>query len=118
MRTEVSCGLEVSVYDMGGNELYVTRSGAGEIYAAAATQHLITGYGVELIVNFGICGGLTPEMSLCRICVVGSVVHYDFDTSPVTAARSADILITRMCLFPPTESFCGSRQLFVPSLQR
>lgn len=83
VRTEVSCGLEVSIYDMGGDELYVTQSGAGEIYAAAATQHLITGYGVELIVNFGICGGLTPEMSLCRICVVGSVVHYDFDTSPV-----------------------------------
>ncbi len=83
LRQEDCCGLTVRIYAMGGHELYVIKSGVGEIYAAGATQLLISKYSVQLIVNFGICGGLTPDMGLKRAAVVESVVHYDFDTSAV-----------------------------------
>lgn len=83
VRTEVVTGLEVSVYDISGNELYVVVSGCGEIYAAAAAQMLLTKYGVEMIMNFGVCGGLTPDMGICSAVVVEKVVHYDFDVSQV-----------------------------------
>ena len=43
----------------------------------------ITKYEVELIVNFGVCGGLVPEMALNSTVVVDRVVHYDIDTSTV-----------------------------------
>ncbi len=76
-------GFDVSEYSVRKNELYVVRSGVGEIYAASAAQMLITKYSVDLIVNFGICGGLTDDMSLKRAVVVEKVVHYDFDTSPI-----------------------------------
>ena len=59
-------GFEMHQYDMGAYELYVLRSGA---------------YEVEMIVNFGVVGGLTAEMGQTKTCVVERVVHYDFDTS-------------------------------------
>lgn len=62
-------------------ELYVIQSGAGEIAAAATTQLLISEFDVEMILNYGVVGGLTEEISKSRICVVKDVVHYDFDTS-------------------------------------
>ena len=78
---ETRCGFAVHSYNMGVYTLYVMNSGAGELSAAAATQLLIDRYGVELIVNFGVVGGLTEEMAQTKTCVVERVVHYDFDTS-------------------------------------
>ena len=83
VKTQRQAGFTVYTYDFGGAELLVIHAGCGEIAAAAATQLLISLYGVELVVNFGVVGGLTKEMGLLRCCVVEQVVHYDMDTSPV-----------------------------------
>ena len=64
-------------------DMLVVRSGAGQIAAAATTQFLISRLNCSLILNFGIVGGLTKEMSEITTCVVDKVVHYDFDTSAV-----------------------------------
>ena len=80
-RVEKRHGFEMHLYDMGEYEVYVLRSGAGEIAAAAAAELLIDRYEVELIVNFGVVGGLTAEMAQTKTCVVEKVVHYDFDTT-------------------------------------
>ena len=74
-------GFEVHRYENEDYTLNIVNSGAGEIAAAAATELLIAAYGCELIVNFGVVGGLTEEMALARTVVVESIVHYDFDTS-------------------------------------
>lgn len=83
INTSSENGFTIRQYELDGSSIYVAQSGAGEIYAAAAVQYLITKYSVDLIVNFGICGGLIPDMSLCRACVVEKVVHYDRDTSSI-----------------------------------
>ena len=83
IKSEICSGLETVIYRVGEHELYLVNSGAGEIYAAGAAQMLITRFGVEMIVNYGIVGGLTEEMSLLRTVAVDKVVHYDFDTSPI-----------------------------------
>ena len=67
-------------YENDGYTLFVLNSGAGQI---AAVQFLISEFKVELIVNFGVVGGLTPAMSQTSSCVVERVVHYEFDTSPL-----------------------------------
>lgn len=64
-------------------ELYVVLSGAGQIAAASAVQMLISICDVEMVLNFGVVGGLTEDISKHRVCVVTNVVHYDFDTSVV-----------------------------------
>ncbi len=81
--TERRGGFDVYLYNNEAYTLYVIHSGVGELAAAAATELLIDRYGVEMIVNFGVVGGLTEEMTLTKTCVVTRVVHYDFDLSGI-----------------------------------
>lgn len=76
-------GYKTFIYQRDNYTLYMLSSGAGEIFASSATQYLITKFGVDIIVNFGIVGGLTHQMSNKKLCIVENVVHYDFDTSKV-----------------------------------
>jgi len=78
---EQGTGLKVYSLDLGDKKLYITQSGAGEIKAAAATQKLISEFGVDMIVNYGVVGALVDELKVTHTCVVDRVVHYDFDTS-------------------------------------
>ena len=77
------CGYRVLEYKTPQYELIILNCGAGEISAASGTQYLISEYRVDMIVNFGVVGGLTEEMSKTKVSIVEKVVHYDFDTSAV-----------------------------------
>lgn len=91
--TDVSeAGYSIKRLDDETHTMYILNSGAGEIAAAAGTQFLITKYGAEFIINFGVVGGLTEEMSLAKTCVVESVVHYDYDTSSIDNCERARYL--------------------------
>lgn len=74
-------GYRVKKYRTERYNLFVLDCGAGEIAAAAGTQFLISQFAVDLVVNFGVVGGLTEEMHLAKTCIIERVVHYDFDTS-------------------------------------
>ncbi len=74
-------GYSLLKYSAPGYTLLVLHCGVGEIAAAAGTQLLISRFDVDVVVNFGVVGGLTPEMGKTRVCAVEKVVHYDFDTS-------------------------------------
>ena len=76
-------GYKVLEYQTNNYHLVILNCGAGEIAAASGTQFLISEYGVDLVVNFGVVGGLTGAMSTTKVCIVDKVVHYDFDTSAV-----------------------------------
>ena len=115
---ETRHGFEVHTYDMDGYTLHVMHSGAGEIAAAAAAALLIDRYEVELLVNFGVVGGLTAEMAQTKTCVVERVVHYDFDTSaydgtlPGQYAEYPDIYI------PATPALVERAVQIAPELRR
>lgn len=83
LKEETAGGFPVYTYTFADKTLYVLHSGIGEIAAASATQVLISEYKVECILNFGVVGGLTEEMSSTPLCVVEKVVHYPFDTSEI-----------------------------------
>lgn len=74
-------GYTIHTYRGDSFDMFVADSGAGEISAAAATQLLIDKFDVDMIVNFGAVGALTDTMKTCELCVVKSVIHYDFDTT-------------------------------------
>jgi len=80
-RIEAIRGYTVREYSGEKFDLLVVDSGAGEIAAATATQLLIDRYDVDLILNFGAVGALTEAMRTSELCVIKSVVHYDFDTT-------------------------------------
>jgi len=62
-------------------ELYVVKTGMGEIAASAGVQFLASACQVSMIVNFGVVGGLTKEMCQQKVCLVDRVVHYKYDCS-------------------------------------
>lgn len=73
----------VTEFSAANKRIIAVNSGVGEIRAAAATQYLITAYSPDVIINFGVCGSLLPDLGLKTVVLVGGVVHYDFDTSAV-----------------------------------
>lgn len=76
-----TAGFDVYNMSKNGAEIFAIHSGAGQIYAAAATELLISEYKVDYIINYGVVGAMTEESSVLSACVVESVVHYNFDTS-------------------------------------
>lgn len=74
-------GYTVRTYRGSSFDMFVVDSGAGEISAATSTQLLIDRFGVDMILNFGAVGALTEEMKTSELCVVKSVIHYDFATT-------------------------------------
>lgn len=76
-------GFEVSIYKKDNYSLYVIPSGEGEVAAAICTQYLIDKFGVEMILNYGVVGGLSDKLGHALTCVVKEVVDYRFDTSAI-----------------------------------
>ena len=56
------------------HEVYVAKSGIGEIAASSLTQYLITKYDVKLILNYGVVGALKPNLKINDCAVLKSVV--------------------------------------------
>ena len=115
---ETRHGFEVRTYEMEGYTLYVMHSGAGEIAAAAAAQLLIDRYEVELLVNFGVVGGLTAEMAQTKTCVVEKVVHYDFDTSAYDGTLPGQYAEYPDVYLPATASLVERAVRIAPELKR
>lgn len=65
------------------NEVFAIKSGWGLIDAAMATQYLITKYGVETILNFGVTGALDPSLKVSDLFYVSKCLNFDFDTSVI-----------------------------------
>lgn len=111
-------GYDVRSFTVGENEIIVVKSNAGEISAASATQLLITHFGVEIIANFGVVGGLVPEMSLCSTAVVEKVVHYDFDTSEIDNCEVGRYMEYPTVYLPCTDWLCEMALKAEPSLKK
>ena len=83
IKEEKSGAFSVIKFTLGKNDVICVKSGVGEIFAAAATQYLITAYNPDIIINFGVCGSLTKLLGLEKVALIKGVVHYAFDTSAV-----------------------------------
>lgn len=73
--------IKVTQFQYKDCEIYMADSGVGEISAALSTQMLILKFGVEVILNFGVVGGLSKELNYGGVAYVGEIVHYDFTAS-------------------------------------
>lgn len=77
------CGFPVKEYSVYGVKVCVIKSGVGEIHAAAATAILISVFSCEIILNFGVVGALSKDLSVLDTVFLKGVVHYDFDLSAI-----------------------------------
>lgn len=111
-------GFKVLSYQMDTYRMYVVNSGIGEIAAAAATQLLIDRFGVELVVNFGVVGGLTEEMCRTKTCIVEKVVHYDFDCSGIDPVAPGQYPGYADAFLPATAELVERATALQPDLKR
>ena len=85
------CGYKVYYTKKEKHEIYIIRMGMGEIAASAGVQYAITKYGVDLIVNFGVVGGLSNKIIKQRVCVIDRVVHYKYDCSEFMPLKKGQV---------------------------
>ena len=117
---------QISSFKYLDKEIIIIESGVGEIYAAGATQLLISKYEVECVINFGVCGLLNDKIELLESVLVDGIVHYDFDLSkidnlPVGQYPNMDRVIPCKnslmdvveCIKPIQKVICASADKFV-----
>ena len=98
------------------HDVYVAKSGIGEINAASLTQFLITKYNVELILNYGVVGALKDNLNISDCGIVKSVVHYDFDISQIDNVPKATYPNFKSYEIPLTKKYIELVTKLNPSL--
>ncbi len=66
-----------------GREVVLAVCGVGKCFAALCAQTMILTYHPDCVINIGVAGSLTKELSVGDIAVASDVVQYDMDTSAV-----------------------------------
>ena len=110
-------GFPVYSYRLGEDILHVLHTGAGELAAAAGTQILISELKCELVVNFGVVGGLTEEMSIAKTCIVEKVIHYDFDGGSYSGLSVGHYLGEPSPFVSPSEELISAARELFPELK-
>ena len=81
--TEKVGGILYTVGKIGKTELIVVVCGIGKVFAAMCTQAMIVRFAPDAIVNTGVGGTLTKELTIGDACISAAVVQHDMDTSPL-----------------------------------
>ena len=110
-------GKRVLYAKQGDKEIYLAESGIGEIYSTMAAQHLITAYGVEAIINFGVCGSLKKKHTLKKTVILSSVVHYEMDTSDLDGVEVGRYAHLPSVYIPLDKSLIEKAQAFDPTIE-
>lgn len=66
-----------------GKDVVISKCGIGKVNSALGAEAMILKYNPDLIINTGVAGSLTRELSIGDIVIADSVCQHDFDTSPL-----------------------------------
>ncbi len=66
-----------------GCDVVVAKCGIGKVFAALCTEAMINFYSPDLIINTGVAGSLSNELSTGDIALSTAVVQHDMDTSAI-----------------------------------
>ena len=70
-----------------GKDVALCLCGVGKVNAALGTQLLVSKFGVEKIVNFGVSGGLNADTKLCEVYQISAAVQFDFDLTELNGTK-------------------------------
>ena len=76
-------GIEFVSGQFRGKDVVVAQCGIGKVFAAICAQTMILLYHPDVILNTGVGGTLTSELSVGDIAISIDVVQHDMDTSPL-----------------------------------
>lgn len=66
-----------------GRDVVIAKCGIGKVNAALGAEAMILKYSPELVINTGVAGSLTRDLSIGDIVIADNVCQHDFDTSPL-----------------------------------
>lgn len=81
LKTETISTVDYHTGKIANTEVVVAVAGVGKVNAAVSTQTMILKFNPDLIINIGVAGGLSPELSIGDIAIATSVAEHDMDTS-------------------------------------
>ena len=81
-REETVSGVRFARGTVSGKEVVLAVSGVGKVYAALCTEAMILKYSPDAVINVGVAGTLTPELSIGDVAVGTAAVCHDMDTTP------------------------------------
>lgn len=76
-------GIEFVSGEIFGKQIVTAVCGIGKVFAAICTQTMILEYAPDVIINSGVAGTLTDELSIGDVAVACDVVQHDMDTTPL-----------------------------------
>ncbi len=82
-QTKTISGIEFVWGYIYNKEVVVAKCGIGKVFAAICAQTMILNFNPEYIINTGVAGTLTTELSVGDIAISDNVVQHDMDTSPL-----------------------------------
>ncbi len=117
IKEEIVNNKKIYITNINGHEVYALMSGWGVIDAACAAQLLITKYGVELMLNFGVTGALDRTLKVEDLFVVKKVLHYEFDVSPIDPVKPSQYAEFADEFIPLDEKYAELAKEIYPSLK-
>lgn len=83
LESERTAGLEIFKGKLHGKNVIICQSGVGKVAAGAATQLLITKYGINAIINSGIAGNMSPEIGVGDVVISKEVTYHDTEINMI-----------------------------------
>lgn len=74
-------GIEFMRGTIHGKDVVLAVCGIGKVFAAICAQTMILNYAPDVIINTGVAGTLTDELSIGDIALSSDVVQHDMDTT-------------------------------------
>ena len=78
---EVVRGISFVSGNVGDVEVVVAMCGVGKVFAAICAEAMILKYNPDMVINVGVAGTLTKDLSVYDVAVATDVFQHDMDTS-------------------------------------
>lgn len=72
-------GMEFISGTIEGKEVVIVKCGVGKTSAAICTVSMIHSYPVDTVINVGVAGGLSPDLSVLDVVIADSTLQHDTD---------------------------------------
>lgn len=82
-QTQTISGIVFYQGKLAGKDVVLAVCGIGKVFAALCAQTMILKYNPSVIINSGVAGTLSPNLSIGDIAVSDYVVQHDMDTTPL-----------------------------------
>ena len=80
---EVISGMEFVSGTLKGKRVVCAKCGIGKVFAAMCAQTMLLRYAPAVVINSGVAGTLSPDLSIGQIALAEQMVQHDMDTSPI-----------------------------------